>query len=188
MGQPSFASRIEFEYVRPALTTGTASFHDRPIMTTFLAIFFSLSVLPVLAFLGTVSFAIVSFTLAALAVVFIASSAVVLGLFAILASVLLGALFASAFFTFVAISAYLFFRLFVLVRQEGVSGVSEWACEIKSHILNITNRHNSVSYSYGTQDQHSLSDTRESIVDIHEQEARSSDYHDEKDYDVKVQG
>lgn len=109
-------------------------------------------------------------------------------LVAILASVLLGAFFASAFFTFVAISAYLFFRLFVLVRQDGVSGVSGWACEIKSHILNITNRHNPVSYSYGTQDQHSLSDTRESVVVIHDQEARSSDYHDENDYDVKVQG
>lgn len=102
---------------------------------------------------------------------------------AVLASVLLGAFFASAFFTFVAISAYLLFRLFVLVRQDGVSGVSGWACEIKSHILNITNRHNSVSYSYGTQDQHSLSDTRESVVVVHDQEA-----HDENNYDVKVQG
>jgi hypothetical protein len=87
---------------------------------------------------------------------------------------LIGASFASAFLTFVAVAVYISFRLFVLVRESGVSGVSRWACEIKSHILNITNR------------RHNSSDTNESVVVVHVPEARSLDHHD--DYDVKVQG
>ncbi|KAF8807715.1 hypothetical protein BYT27DRAFT_7189808 [Phlegmacium glaucopus] len=184
MGQPersSFVSRFELNYVRPALKIGTAYFNDRPILTTFLAIFFVFSILPVLAFLGIGLFVIISFNLIALAVVFIASSAVILGLFAILVAILLGALFASAFFTFMAISAYILLRLVVLVREDGVSGVSGWACEMKSHILNNS------AYGYHAQAQDDRSESNESVVVVHEPEARSSDYHDESDYNVKVQ-
>lgn len=80
-----------------------------------------------------------------------------------------------------AISAYISLRLFVLIREDGVAGVSGWACEMKSHILNITNqRHN-------TQTQGNRSDSNESAVVVHEPEARSPEYNDEND-DVKVQG
>ena len=108
----------------------------------------------------------------------------------ILASVLLGAFFASAFFTIVAIALYLSLRLFTLVREGGVSGVSEWACEIKSHISNMSQNS---AYGCHTQSQDNRSDTNESVVVVHETEApiRSSDYHDYHDgsaYDVKTQG
>ena len=67
------------------------------------------------------------------------------------------------------ISIYLLFRLFVLVRKDGATGVSGWACEIKSHI------HKS-AYAQAQDDR---SDTNESVVVVH---------HDESDSDVKVQG
>jgi len=184
----SFARRFKLDYVQPALQIGNAYFNDRPILTTFLAIFLSLSILPVLAFLGTVLLAIVSFILIALVVAIVASLAVFLVLSVILASVLLGAFFASAFFTVVAITLYLFLRLFALVREGGVSGVSEWACEIKSHL----NMGQNSAYGCHSQSPDNRSDTNESVVVVHENEAsnRSSDYHDYHDedvYDVKAQ-
>jgi hypothetical protein len=89
------------------------------------------------------------------------------------------------FFTLVAISGYLLFRLFALVQEEGASGVATWACEIKFHILNITHqRHNS---AYLTLARDNQSDTNESVVVVHEPETRSSDYHDEDGDDIKVE-
>jgi hypothetical protein len=76
----------------------------------------------------------------------------------------------------VAISGYLFLRLFALVQEDGVSGVAAWACEIKSHILNVTYHHKA---------QDNQPDTNGSVVVVHE--PRSSDHNDEKDHDVKVQ-
>jgi len=185
MGQAehsSFASRyFKLDYVR-ALETGNAYFKDRPILTTFSTIFFALSMLPVLAYLGIFLFTSVSFFLIALVAAFITSSAVFVGLSAILACILLGAFFASVFFTLVAISGYLLLRLFALVQEDGVSGVAAWACEIKSHIVNVT--HNS-AYAYHTQAQDNQSDTNDSVVVVHE--PRSSDHNDESDHDVKVQ-
>ena len=84
----------------------------------------------------------------------------------------------------VAISGYIFLRLFVLVQKDGVSGVSAWACEIKSHILNVTHRYNT-AYGFRAQAQNNQSDTNDSVVVVHE--ARSSDHNDERVHDVKVQ-
>jgi hypothetical protein len=81
----------------------------------------------------------------------------------------------------VAISGYLIFRLFALVQEDGVSGIATWACEIKSHILNVTPRHNS---AHRAQAQDNQLDTNDSFV-LHE--PRSSDHYDESDHDVKVQ-
>jgi len=179
--QSSFASRyFKLDYVQPALQTGNAYFNDRPILTTFSAIFFTLSMLPVLAFLGIFLFASVSFFLIALAVAFIASSAVFVGLSAILASILLGAFFASVLFTLVAISGYYFLRLCALVQEDGVSGITAWVCEIKSHILNVTRRQN----GYRAQAQDNQSDANDSVFVVHE--PYSSDHNDESD-DIKVQ-
>jgi len=184
----SFAGRyFKLDYVQPrlqrALETGNAYFNDRPIFTTFSAIFFALSMLPVLAYLGIFLFTSVSFFLIALAVAFITSLAVFVSLSAILASILLGAFFASVFFTLVDVSGYLFLRLFALVQEDGVSGVAAWACEIKSHILNV-HRHNSAN-DYRAQAQDNQSDTNDSVVVVHE--PHSSDHNDESYHDVKVQ-
>jgi hypothetical protein len=81
----------------------------------------------------------------------------------------------------VAISGYFFLRLFALVQQDGVSGIATWAYEIKSHILNVTRRHNS---AHRAQAQVNQPDTNDSFV-VHE--PHSSDHSDESDHDVKVQ-
>ena len=74
-----------------------------------------------------------------------------------------------------AISGYFFLRFFALVQENGVSGIATWACEIKSHILNVTRHHNS---AHQVQAQDDINDVNE---------ARSSDHNDENDHEVKVQ-
>jgi hypothetical protein len=78
----------------------------------------------------------------------------------------------------VAISGYFFLRLFALVQEDGLSGIPTWAFEIKSHLLNVTRRHNS-AHRVQAQD-----DTNDSFA-VHE--PRSSDHNDESDRDIKVQ-
>ena len=86
-----------------------------------------------------------------------------------------------------AVSGHLFFRLFTLVQEGGVSGIAAWAYEIKCHILNITHQCHDSSHGYHTQVRDNQSDTNESVVVVHEPETRSSDYHDKDDDNVKIQ-
>ena len=62
-----------------------------------------------------------------------------------------------------------------------MSGITAWACEIKSHILNVTRRHNS---AHRAQVQDNQPDINDSFV---VREPRSSDDNDESDHDVKVE-
>ena len=79
-----------------------------------------------------------------------------------------------------AISGYIFLRLCALVQEKGVSGITAWACEIKSHILNVTRRQN----GYRAQAQDNQFDANDSVFVVHE--PRSSDYNGKSD-DIKVQ-
>ena len=79
-----------------------------------------------------------------------------------------------------AISGYFLLRLFALVQEDGVSGIAIWACEIKSHILNVTRRHNSAHRAQAN----NHPDTNDSFA-VHE--SHSSDHNDESVHDVKVQ-
>lgn len=86
------------------------------------------------------------------------------------------------------ISTFLFFRLLVLLRQDGTAGISGWAGETKQHIIKITRGAKNGSVSDGPP----FSDgTNESMVVLEESEhhLKSSD-EDEKfdDSDTKVQG
>lgn len=51
----------------------------------------------------------------------------------ILASILIAIFFTAVLLTIFTISSYFFFRLSTLVRQDGRSGISNWARETKQH-------------------------------------------------------
>ncbi|KJA29279.1 hypothetical protein HYPSUDRAFT_32681 [Hypholoma sublateritium FD-334 SS-4] len=122
---------LEQDYVRPALKVCYAYSKDRPISTVFLAFFGSLSALPVLVFLGlSLSIAAV-FTATALGIALVAATAIILGLLAILCSVLVGTFFAALFLSTATVCTYFFVRFAMIVRQEGTSGVASWTTEMK---------------------------------------------------------
>jgi len=126
-----YADHFEQTYARPAIKTSTSFFNEYPLSTTFIAIFSLFSFIPVAVFIGLSLFTVVSFALIALTSAFVASSVVVLSLLSILISILLAVSFISALLTVVTISAYFMFRLAILVRANGPSGVSDWAVETR---------------------------------------------------------
>lgn len=81
-----------------------------------------------------------------------------------------------------AISGYLFFRLCVLVQENGVSGIVTWTSEFKSHILNIlyVRRQNSAN-GYHAQAQNNQSDTNDSAAVVHEPRSSVPDLKAEDD-------
>ncbi|KAF8842851.1 hypothetical protein BDN67DRAFT_965296 [Paxillus ammoniavirescens] len=128
-----YADLIEHKYARPALRHISWRFQMNPVTMTFLAIFCSLSALPLLSFIGLSVFAISSIASLALmsaAIALIIIEAILLACLAFtLWSLSIFAIFATTFIGF----AYLLVRLGVLVSSEGRSGVKEWACETRQH-------------------------------------------------------
>ncbi|KAJ7507176.1 hypothetical protein B0H11DRAFT_1970593 [Mycena galericulata] len=130
-----YADRFETSYARPALKTTTAFFDEYPISSTFIAIFSALAFFPVITFLALSLFTVLSFSFLALCCAFVAASAVVLFFLSILVLILVATFFASGFFTVLAISSYIAYRFFVLVRSNGRQGLSNWAVEVKGRFI-----------------------------------------------------
>jgi len=130
-----YTSRIERDYVRPILTNGRAFLKERPVITTFVTIFCSLSLLPVVFFLGLSVFTFSIFVAGALGVAIAVSTVLVLAFFAVLVSILTAAFFLSILLTVLTLASFIFFRLALLFSKEGRSGVAVWADELKRHLL-----------------------------------------------------
>ncbi|KAJ3515281.1 hypothetical protein NLJ89_g1853 [Agrocybe chaxingu] len=131
----AYTSRFERDFARPAIKTSGVFFERRPISAVFLGFFLSLSFLPVISFIGISVFTVVSFLTVAFGAALVSAFLVILGCFAVLASVLLAALFTSGFLTAGTVFTFLFARFAVSVRRSGVSGISEWANETKSRLV-----------------------------------------------------
>ncbi|KDR85330.1 hypothetical protein GALMADRAFT_234150 [Galerina marginata CBS 339.88] len=182
-----YTSRAERDYARPAIKKSRLFFEERPIVATFVAIFGSLSILPVVSFLGVSLLVLITFITIALAGAFLAASVVILGLFAVLGFILVSAFFTSLVLTLFAFSSFLLFRLAVLVRQEGTSGMSSWAGESKLHFTNSAPKKGLQNDSIFVPDDTRSDSTNESgvIVQAHLPSDRIPEYRDD---DSKVQG
>ncbi|KAK6974949.1 hypothetical protein R3P38DRAFT_3478496 [Favolaschia claudopus] len=99
-------SRFESSYARPAMKTTSVYFDEYPITSTFVIIFSSLTIFPVLTFIALSLFTILSLSFLALCCAFVVSSAVILFFLSILILCVITAFFASGFFTALAISTY----------------------------------------------------------------------------------
>ncbi|KAF8912991.1 hypothetical protein CPB84DRAFT_1760081 [Gymnopilus junonius] len=131
----NYSSRIEREYVRPILTNGRVFFGERPITTTFVTIFCSLGLFPVVFFLGLSVFTFTVFVASALGIAIAASTIFILAFFVALVSVLAAAFFLSILLTILALASFIFLRLVVLASMQGRSGVAVWANEMKHYLL-----------------------------------------------------
>ncbi|CAA7259931.1 unnamed protein product [Cyclocybe aegerita] len=130
----AYTSRFEQDYARPAIKTSGVFYERRPISAVFLGFFLSLSFLPVISFIGISVFTIVSFLTVAFGAALVSAFMVILGCFAVLASVLLATFFTSGFLTAGTVFTFLFARFAISVRRSGVSGFSEWANETKGRL------------------------------------------------------
>ncbi|KAJ7481487.1 hypothetical protein FB451DRAFT_1394138 [Mycena latifolia] len=135
-----YADQFEESYARPALKTATSFFDEYPISSTFIAIFSSLAIFPVLTFLAISLFTVLSLSFLALCCAFVASSTVVLFLLSILVLILVATFFTSGFLTVLAISTYLTYRFVTLLRSNGRDGVSSWAVETKDRFIQSKKR------------------------------------------------
>jgi hypothetical protein len=87
--------------------------------------------------------------------------------------------------------AYILLRLAILVRREGVSGVSDWAGETKRHItgrFNVGQSHNGFGQPPSDTRSDSTSDTG---VILQDTDIRAPSIRDDgfnSDYNAKVQG
>ncbi|KAK7042479.1 hypothetical protein R3P38DRAFT_317677 [Favolaschia claudopus] len=130
-----YADQFESSYARPAMKTTSAYFDEYPITSTFVTIFASLTIFPVLTFIALSLFTILSLSFLALCCAFVVSSAVILFFLSILILCVITAFFASGFFTALAISTYLLWRFVTLVRSNGRDGLSSWAVETKTRFI-----------------------------------------------------
>jgi len=126
---------FEKEYGRPAITYCLASFDAYPLTSTFIAIFSSLSILPVISFLGFSLFYIALITFVAFVLSIMVIAAVESIFITILLIALTSLLCLTAFLTPLAISAYLTFRFIVHVHSDGRAGASGWAVETKRRFI-----------------------------------------------------
>ncbi|KDQ50985.1 hypothetical protein JAAARDRAFT_73929 [Jaapia argillacea MUCL 33604] len=124
-------SRFESQLGRPAFEVFQQSFNERPVITTFLAIYAVLSVVPVLSFIGFSLFLTTTYTFLAFGGAFVVSVVSILFLGSILIPTLLLTLLFTALITSFLLSAFLAWRFWVLVRKEGPRGVGEWGGETK---------------------------------------------------------
>ncbi|KIM92357.1 hypothetical protein PILCRDRAFT_406 [Piloderma croceum F 1598] len=126
---------FEKQVGRPAIAYSLASFDAHPFTTTFLAIFYIVSCLPIIAFLAFSLFVIASITFGVCALTFITIVLVE----SILLTILLGTLAFLLIFSFtltpLALFGYLTFRFIVHVRNGGRTGASQWATETKEHFV-----------------------------------------------------
>ncbi|KAF5361383.1 hypothetical protein D9758_006196 [Tetrapyrgos nigripes] len=129
-----YADRFEQDYARPAIDTSNAFFIEHPIFSVFLFSFVVLSLLPIGLFIVFCACAILTFTI--LAICFIISSSVIVGLFALffLTCSLLLILCFSLFLTAALFLAYISYRLFISVRTKGMKGVYGWGSETISYL------------------------------------------------------
>jgi len=126
---------FEKQVGRPAIAYSVASFDTHPFTTTFLAIFFFVSYLPIIAFLALSLFVIASIAFVLSVLAFITITLVEGILVTILLITLTFLLIFSFILTPLALSGYLTFRFIVHIRNEGRTGASQWATETKEHFV-----------------------------------------------------
>ncbi|EIW79797.1 hypothetical protein CONPUDRAFT_138017 [Coniophora puteana RWD-64-598 SS2] len=131
-----YAGRFEdsYEHVKPAMDVWNESYRKYPVITLFVTLFGSLSLLPVLSFLGITVFTIATLAFVAVCSVGAASIASVFLFAFVLLSLLSGLFLFSILATIFGVVGYLTFRLATLIRADGRAGVLEWAEETKGHI------------------------------------------------------
>ncbi|KAF5309099.1 hypothetical protein D9611_008545 [Ephemerocybe angulata] len=135
-----FTERFEYvakNFLLPALAYAEASFERKPILTLFTGIFFILGAIPFFTYAIVCGTALAGYCFVALASLLVASLATLIPLSTILLAVLAGAGLASAFVTAMLVSAFLFIRLAILVRQDGKDGAAEWLSDVKEYITGV---------------------------------------------------
>ncbi|OCH92782.1 hypothetical protein OBBRIDRAFT_824525 [Obba rivulosa] len=129
------AKRFEHEYARPGMNMLLTAYERHPVRSSFLGVLFALSILPTLAFIGFSLFVFTTCIFIALTGAIIVSAAVVLACSVPFVAILVVLLCFSLFMTGSGIGAYLFFRLLVLVRNDGArAGIAGWTRETKTRI------------------------------------------------------
>ncbi|KAF7292991.1 hypothetical protein MIND_01198400 [Mycena indigotica] len=128
----AYTDQFEKDYARPALHSATTYFEEFPITSTFVAVFASLSFVPVVTFLVFSLFFVLSIAVVALSSALLLTSTVVLFFLSILLLSLCVTFFFAGCITLTLLSTYVTYRLLILVRADGREGVSTWAAETKS--------------------------------------------------------
>ncbi|KAL6306923.1 hypothetical protein BKA93DRAFT_926862 [Sparassis latifolia] len=127
---------FEQEYARPALNYFLEFSRSRPILATFLGVFSTFSVLPVLSFLGFSLFVFASCIFFSLAGALFVATTIVLLSGLLLVGTLTILFFLSLFLTACAMGIYLSLRFAVLINKDGPrTGVPEWYQETKKSLL-----------------------------------------------------
>ncbi|KAK7443512.1 hypothetical protein VKT23_015684 [Stygiomarasmius scandens] len=129
-----YADRFEHEYARPALNTSNVFFNEHPILTVFLSILTLLSLLPAALFVIFSAAAILTFTILAICFVISSSVMVVLFFLFLLTCTLIIIFCVSGFLTGSVFFVYTSYRLFVLLRSQGVKGIHIWGSETISYV------------------------------------------------------
>ncbi|KAL1689875.1 hypothetical protein GGG16DRAFT_56922 [Schizophyllum commune] len=129
-----YAHRFESSYGRRALDTGASFYAEHPALFAVVSVFGSLSLLPVLTFVGFSLFIITSILLFALGCA--AGVIIVVELF--LLSILLATLLLVAILSFFVLASgagtYATFRLCQLAYKGGVKGVYAWVGEVAAWV------------------------------------------------------
>ncbi|ETW77263.1 hypothetical protein HETIRDRAFT_105578 [Heterobasidion irregulare TC 32-1] len=129
--------RLEEDYIGPWIQLARESFAAYPIPVTFIAIFASLSFIPIITFVVFSLLIGASFLFFALCVAFTASVSVVLLFAAILLLTLTAIFFISAFFTVSGLTVYLSTRLLLHLRASGLQGLDIWRNEARQIVLHV---------------------------------------------------
>lgn len=126
---------FERQFAKPAIVYSVASFEAHPFMSTFLAIFTFLSLLPIISFLGFSLFVVASITFIASALSFILIAIIEAILVTILAVILTCLFIVALIATPTTLSGYLAFTFVTHVRSNGRAGASQWATKTRTHFL-----------------------------------------------------
>ncbi|PPQ63013.1 hypothetical protein CVT24_006119 [Panaeolus cyanescens] len=130
-----YAGRVEKEIVSPAFQYGQSAFENRPLSTLLLGIFLTLSVIPILLFALAVICTTVSLISVAVGAALLASFAISLGFFSILATTLTGTIFVSLLLTLGIVGIFLLSKLLYLAWSDGPEGVHKWFYQTKQQFM-----------------------------------------------------
>ncbi|TRM67042.1 hypothetical protein BD626DRAFT_426787 [Schizophyllum amplum] len=130
----SYAHKFEHSYGRQALDSGASFYNEHPALFAVVAVFLTLSLLPIATFIGFSLFIITSILLIALG----CAACVIIAVELFLLFILISVLIIVAVFTFFVITSAAFtfaaFRLCQLAYRQGAAGLYQWINEVMSWI------------------------------------------------------